>query len=471
VSLDSHTFAARSWSQLIAQLREAEEDPSVAPVVVVGSDAILVEGGPHGAEPIDQWLARRVAEHLELPRGASPISGDEVATLNDITCRWMERGYSIEDVYGAVKEVLDETPPPIPSSLRRLARVSPLQLFVTTTPDDLMARALDAERPHDRLTLRLAYQPKAVQDLPAPLSEIRGRAVVYQLLGRASTAPVFAVTEEDTLEFVHSLQSESRRPKLLSDELRDRKLIVLGSGYSGWLARFFLRVAKVDRILHVRKADVMADARASADASLTSFLHHYSSQTTIFGGGAIQFIDELVDRWEAQRGSAMGSVRADAAHLMMDEIRPCAIFISYASEDRRAADALAFALRAAKLPVWFDRNDLNGGDEYERIIRRGIESASLFVPILSKSVRTRQRSFFRVEWSIAADVARRAYGSSLPFIVPVRIDDFPHDAPELPEEIRAAHWLELSEGASLEPIVERLRELYRDYQLSVSGVL
>ena len=39
-----------------------------------------------------------------------------------------------------------------------------------------------------------------------------------------------------------------------------------------------------------------------------------------------------------------------------------AIFLSYASEDAEAARRICEALRAAGLTVWFDQNELRGGD-------------------------------------------------------------------------------------------------------------
>src|SRR6185437_5436918 len=62
-----------------------------------------------------------------------------------------------------------------------------------------------------------------------------------------------------------------------------------------------------------------------------------------------------------------------------------AVFLSYASEDAEPAERIADALRAAGIEVWFDRNALRGGDEWDRKIRREIKDCALFVPIISAS--------------------------------------------------------------------------------------
>ena len=68
------------------------------------------------------------------------------------------------------------------------------------------------------------------------MRELFGSSAVFHLMGRLSGTPhTFAVTREDTLEFMESLQS--RPPGFLFDKLRDADLLFLGSPLSGWLSR------------------------------------------------------------------------------------------------------------------------------------------------------------------------------------------------------------------------------------------
>jgi formylglycine-generating enzyme required for sulfatase activity len=59
------------------------------------------------------------------------------------------------------------------------------------------------------------------------------------------------------------------------------------------------------------------------------------------------------------------------------------IFLSYASEDRAAADAIRMALQNDGHDVFFDREDLPAGGEYHTRIRHGIESSELLVFLVS----------------------------------------------------------------------------------------
>ena len=57
-----------------------------------------------------------------------------------------------------------------------------------------------------------------------------------------------------------------------------------------------------------------------------------------------------------------------------------AIFLSYASQDAEIARHIADALRSTGLDVWFDQNELRGGDAWDVSIRKRIKDCMLFVP-------------------------------------------------------------------------------------------
>ena len=60
-----------------------------------------------------------------------------------------------------------------------------------------------------------------------------------------------------------------------------------------------------------------------------------------------------------------------------------AVFLSYASQDVAAGLRLCDALRVAGVEVWFDQNELTGGDVWDAKIRKQIAECALFVPVIS----------------------------------------------------------------------------------------
>jgi hypothetical protein len=354
----------------------------------------------------------------------------------------------------------------VPEPLRQLAAISPLKLFVTTTFDSLLGRALDDVRfggqPWSEV---LAYSPSAVVDLPADVRQWE-RPVVFHILGRLSAVPDYAVTEEDTLEFVHSLQSETRRPQRLFDELNTGQLLIIGSSFSNWLARFFIRLARRERLWHVRgKTDVVADDRTPADTELVTFLRHFSARTKVFPGGAIAFVNELHARWMAAHpaSSAVSPSKPEPAGGPLD-MEPGAVFISYANEDRPIAEILSHELERHGVDVWFDRQALQPGDAYEA--KRNIENCSLFLPLISRHSLTSGRRFFRIEWDQAERVAVRA-SRAVRFIIPVAIDETKETEPSLPDRFRELHWQRLPGGRPTPEFGEFIRKAFRDYQRSL----
>jgi TolB-like protein/Tfp pilus assembly protein PilF len=122
-----------------------------------------------------------------------------------------------------------------------------------------------------------------------------------------------------------------------------------------------------------------------------------------------------------------------------------AVFLSYASEDAPAAQRIADALRAAGIEVWFDREELRGGDAWDQKIRHQIRDCRLFVPIISAHSEARLEGYFRREWKLAVD-RTDDMASEVAFLVPVVIDETPNASAHVPERFRHVQWTRLKGG-------------------------
>jgi hypothetical protein len=98
-----------------------------------------------------------------------------------------------------------------------------------------------------------------------------------------------------------------------------------------------------------------------------------------------------------------------------------AVFLSYASQDAEAARRMADVLRAAGVEVWFDQNELVGGDVWDTKIRGQVGSCALFVPVISANTQARLEGYFRLEWKIAAQRTHTMADERV-FLLPVVID-------------------------------------------------
>jgi len=386
----------RLWDQVLQFIEEGRV------ILVIGPELLMIEIEGRRMH-LYRYLAERLARHLQ-------IALDPEDTLNAVVCRYLAQGGDVEDIYPALKRVM----PPVagltlPETLVKLAEIRPLKLFVSTTFDTLLAQTLNSVRyGGQEKTVVLAFSPQSTQDLPTDIDQL-DRATVFHLFGRLSAVPDYAVTDEDILEFMHALQAKTSRPERLFDALVGRNLLIIGCALSDWLARFFVRIGKRERLSMARgKTDVLADERIRQDVNLVYFLQHFSNRTKVFPGGATEFVNELHRRWMEAHPTTVPTVsKFEESVGETDKMEAGAVFLSYASEDRPAVELIRDALEQVGIDVWFDRypGALRVGDDFEVKIKTNIDKCSLFIPVISRNTLTPVRRFFRIEWDYAQRVA------------------------------------------------------------------
>ena len=172
---------------------------------------------------------------------------------------------------------------------------------LSRTRRSLLAQALDEARLSGPSgaprTVAPADSPDSTADLP-PEARSRETPTVFHRLGRLAASPVDVITEEDTLEFFTTMQSESNRPNVLLDELKGSQRRLIGNPFPEWLARCFSRIAKSGRVsLQREELEIVADRRSRHDPGPVRFRPNFSCRTQLFGPGqAAEFVRELSAR-------------------------------------------------------------------------------------------------------------------------------------------------------------------------------
>jgi TolB-like protein len=133
---------------------------------------------------------------------------------------------------------------------------------------------------------------------------------------------------------------------------------------------------------------------------------------------------------------------------------PPSVFLSYASEDRQAAQALRDALETYGLEVWYDESGLDGGDAWDQKIRRQIRECDFFMPVISAQTDTRLEGYFRREWRLAVE-RTLDMADDHPFLLPVVIDDTPQARARVPERFLGVQWTRVPGGQAV-PALEGL---------------
>src|SRR5580692_5461888 len=279
-----------AWDDLLSYIEERRVIPIVGPELL----QVTTERGPR---LLYDWLAEKLAARLNVDVSQLP----QPYTLNDVVCWFLGARGRREEAYVRLRGILKDAAFEPPRALRRLAAIPEFDLFVSTTFDPLLESAIILERFNGSpFTEVLSYSPNRVVDLPSERDRLQ-RPVVYHLFGRLSASPSYVISDEDLLEFICALQSEHLAPEKLFHELEHNHLLFIGSNFTNWLARLFLRMAKRQRLSDPRDVgEIMADDHSVNNGRLMAFLQQVSVRTRLFSG-AEAFVAELHRRWTARR--------------------------------------------------------------------------------------------------------------------------------------------------------------------------
>ena len=135
-----------------------------------------------------------------------------------------------------------------------------------------------------------------------------------------------------------------------------------------------------------------------------------------------------------------------------------AIFLSYARDDTASAQRMAEALSSHGVEVWFDQNELRGGDSWDSKIRRQIKECALFMPVISAHTQERHEGYFRREWKLGAE-RTHDMAAGVAFIVPVVIDEISEQTAILPDEFLRVQWTRLAGALPTAQFVDHVKRL------------
>ena len=448
---------SKQWSKLLQSIAKGVVIP------IVGRDLLRIEIDGK-SQLLYEYLAARLAKELEIDECDPCSSIDQVvaAYLNasrrnsrdDVNVKTFEILCQVRDAQGQL---------PVPEPLRKLATIDPLRLFISTTVDSLLAKALGLPADHV-----FAYAPNSVlTDIPRDYARSPDR-VVFHLFGKISGIPDSALIDEETLEFIWKLHEESMSGRLanLFDELRTKRLLLIGNAHPDWLARFFVRLSRRERLYSGNEArEFVADGAVVADVHLRDFLENFSPQTKSFGvANPIEFVDQLAEKWDAFSDKP----KADEVHASVIPGKAPAVFVSYASQDVESVEKLQTSLGNAGLDVWFDKGRLGTGDPWWPVIEQNIATCDVFVPVISANTNRRDEGIFIREWNRALERLRDMDRATARLIHPVIIDETLESAVSF-SGFREFHYTRAAGGEAKPEFIKALTDIVRERRLKAAA--
>jgi len=443
------------WEDLLDFIEQGKIIP------IIGERAVTFG---EGNEPLYPWLARELANRLSV--NGARLAG--TPTLNDVAREHLLAGGERNLIYTRLSRILRERCPVPGGTLRDLAGIAAFNLYLTTTFDPLLERALNAVRFGGAESTRTqAFFPGAAnKDLPARRAELAG-VTVYHVLGKVSVAAgEFVAWEEDLLDFLCELPRHLSTDvmKHLGNDLKSHALLLLGLNFSDWLTRLFLRVSRQDPLSRVTLDSWLADGPPGAVAqSMVMFFGGVNRSIKVIECDPAAFASELARRWGERHPPSVGPTGFDAATGPRG-----LVFISYAREDEVAARSMVDGLKAQGCDVYFDRERLGTGINFHFQLEDQVRKyCGLFLSVISPATESAVGdNYFRREryWA-----SQRAEGYSDAergeFYLPVLI----HGAPpaELRQEPRIfsdCQWSRLPGGVVTPEFGRRVAELQRKHR-------
>lgn len=291
------------WNRLLAGLERGAFTPFLGPGILLDriplpGDIALRWAEEHGYPLEDRWNLARVAQFMALEKGAKWPRDELALALAGAPAEVEEKA----DIFLALADL-------------------PFRTYVTTTPDDLLVRALRARmigkgerkalrRPradfcrwHD--ALRSSSLPTVFEHDPhyTPSAE---EPFVFQLYGQAAVAESLVLTEDDHFDL---LVSTARHPWLIPPPvqraLRGGPLLFLGHPLSDWNFRVLLRSLCGDDFSGLQAGTVTVHvAPPEAGEEVLGYLEKFFGRLHIqvYWGTPQEFLHELRERRDRAQG-------------------------------------------------------------------------------------------------------------------------------------------------------------------------
>lgn len=323
----------------------------------------------------------------------------------------VERQADIRDINDDLKSLTSsETEYPL---LNEFLAIGQLLFYVNTTVyGNILESIIQRQRNSNAIEGNFSIYESFTENINVNALE---RPFVFNIFGSLAHNVVPALKEEEMLEFTTALIGKISDSKFASilDALKNKTLLFLGCSQPGWLIRFLFRILSNDRIdnWQRRRSEIIVINDKSDEREVQfRFLSSYKAIT--YDGDTNEFVRELSDKWKE--------------YSRIHPPKPKNIFISYSHKDTHAAETLLSRLSGIEnVNCWFDNNRLQSGDNFNTEIILNIDSADLFIPIISANSLEGDNSYVRREWLTAynTNVTRMIRNKKAKYLLPVVIDN------------------------------------------------
>lgn len=407
-----------SWDKLVEEIWAG----NVIPVI---GDSFVVDGTTISKEIID-YMADRYAIDCK--------SGNYSELYYHDNYKARQSGL-YEEVTSIIKDNQENFKPT--DVLKKFLSIEQFPFVITTSVDYTVEETMkEIWKARGRDVKTLVFTGKDPEKCDVKSDADMKNPTVFYMFGKANSIREhsFVLTDEDMLSFCKSWLSEDQHPRLLSKIMAGKSLLFLGVNYPDWLIRFVWYSMRSN----LKESGIYVDSH-KLDGKLQNFFTQVNIRTKDAPLSVYDEIKTRLDRKNAEEELQRFQTVAENTDF----------FISYSRRDSEWADALYTKLTVMGYSVWYDKNSICCGEEWDAAIRRGIRTSRCFIALLSDNMATESDEYhpYTVEWDIA--LSRRV---QIPdFVKPVCIGDadiYKNPALKLPQELttlNACAWRDIDE--------------------------
>jgi hypothetical protein len=422
---------SKRWGELI----DAVMDGKVIPVIGVD---FLVDNDEDNVGNLHQQIIDILASSFDVK--SNPVSFSQLVYDKDFlygTNNEKDVAYIL--INQILNQAIEEEQLSPNKLMMRLLKLRKFPFVITTSFTPVVEIAMREAWPDKKVrVLQFSNDPKFNRtvgkgDIESELD--MDQPTVYYMFGKYSDNKSYVVTDMDMIEFCKKwISGGSNVPRVLTEVIKKRYLLILGNNYSDWLFRFIWYSMR-STTETMRSSMMVHDA---IEPSLRSFLDRLQAFIEIDPEYVVSEIEKRVsERLEQQKG------KNTEQHFETD------VFLSYSRRDKEIVYKIYNALLAAGLRVWYDNNDIPGGADWKKRCQRGIRNTRLFIPILSKNVEKEymEPHEYREEWDLAASMANMMGERTFIWPLAEKSFDFYKETNRLPESFikRNASWFSIAD--------------------------
>jgi len=340
-----------------------------------------------------------------------------------------------------------------------LAKIEDFKLYITTTVDPFLEYSIkkiryndDTEKFNNSIIINKLNDLKDLApEFDKYLNKIEN-PILYYLFGKVNYKPDFVISEEDRLEFMHKILRSNELINL-RNQLSDNDIIIIGSLYSNWLARFFIRFLSGTERLSSDKKNITWIVGQNIDEKLYEFCESplCNNYEIIKTDNISVFVKDLYEEWKkkAEEKGAVKKFSLDNDQINyskpLNSLIPF-VFLSYCREDEIIAKKIHNQLNKNGIQVWFDNKELSPGENFENTIIKKIRKCTLFCPLISENTeRLRdERRFFIMETNEALEEKKKANHDKV-FVVPI-VTSKNVDTHRIPKELERLNYIYLDDN-------------------------